>query len=719
MKKKIITFLSVCASMIFAAALWCIKPTQVMATGAPTVYVSATGSDENAGTQDAPYKTLDKALTAINNGDTIALQGTVAIDSWNAHNKTATITGGTLDVTAMTTAVHIKDAITFENMSWVVTSGASVYANGYEVTMGENVSWDNEITLFGGGHQTTVASTHLTVLSGHYVTIYGGTREGYVTGDTNLYVGGNVNEGIDVLNGPDRYKVYAGGYDNGISGCANLTFGENANARYIYGGQYYKSTQTGGASITITGGEVMSVYGGSKGSEFKGNTKIVITGGEITQVFGGSEEGKVTGNVDLRILGGEITRRVYGGCYNNWSLSWKSSHKVSGKINLEIGGTANISFNSSESDKGIFAFSRYGSELETDTQIVFTSESAYNAYKNKLGDDYSGASWNLSGAKAYHYYTYTANGNVLTQSCAYHSEHAATATLSVSGDCAYTGEEVTPAAFELSGDWEYDAPTLSYADNVEVGAASAFVGVGEVKAEQQFVVIGMPEVLGAGVRLSDPSGLRFQSKVPTEMVGLEGVTFGTLMIPKAVLGEAELTVETATVENIVQKTWATEIVKAEESTRYEEGYDYFNAVLTIPEAHYDKTIVARSYVCYNGQYYYSEAEERSIMQVASYAIRDGGTADILFNYVNVGMQGKDFSIVGNATVMEGLSLQLAVVNEQNCVAVWSSSNEKVLTVDKYGNVTAHREGTAIVTATIGNVEKTVEITVTTGWTGIW
>ena len=252
--KKILGFLSACAITVCAAGFACLNPMQAVAEDS-TIYVSATGSDENAGTEQSPFKTLDKALTVVEDKGTIALVGTVAIDSWNAHGKTATITGGTLDVTAMSNAVHIRDSITFENIEWNAASGASVYANGYKVTMGENVSWINEITLFGGGHGTTVAGTDLTVLSGKYVTIYGGTREGYVTGDTNLYVGGNVNEGIDVFNGPDRYKVYAGGYDKEIKGTANLTFGENASARYIYGGQYWAAV-----AIIYNESEVTEIY---------------------------------------------------------------------------------------------------------------------------------------------------------------------------------------------------------------------------------------------------------------------------------------------------------------------------------------------------------------------------------------------------------------------------------------------------------------------------
>lgn len=714
--KKILGFLSACAITVFAAGFACLNPMQTAAEDS-TVYVSASGSDENAGTADAPFQTLDKALSVVENKGTVALVGTVAIDSWNAHGKTATVTGGTLDVTAMSAAVDIHDSITFQNMTWSVTSGASVYANGYKVTMGENVSWDNEITLFGGGNGTTVANTDLTVLSGTYVTIYGGTRGGYVTGNTNVCVGGSVNEGIDVLKGPDKYKVYAGGgYDKEIKGSANLTFGENANARYIYGGQYYESTIKGGVNVTITGGAVMSVYGGNKGNELKCDANVTITGGTFEQIFGGSEDGAVTGDVVLKILGGTITRRVYGGCYNNYSGGWKSSHSVSGKVTLEIGGDANITLKDSQSDKGIFAFSRYGSELEKDTQIIFTSESAYNAYKNKLGNDYSGASWNLSGANEYHYYTYEVNGNELVQTCVY-DDHSGVATVSIDGDkCWYTGKAVEPASVDLGDTWEYTMPTISYANNVEVGSASAYVGMGDVKAETQFIIVDAPTILGGSVRTKDPTGLRFQSKVDSALVEA-GAEFGTLLIPQGVLGENELTVDTTSVEKVPQTSWAE---KSESDNDYEAGYHYFNAVLmNIPEEHFDKVIVARSYVYANGQYYYAEAKARSIMQVASYALQNNEEHEVLYHYIDKGLEGKEISVEGDTQVMEDLSISLSLVGAEGCVAKWSSSDEKILTVDNNGKVQALRAGTATVTAKIGNKKFTVDVTVISGWTGIF
>jgi uncharacterized protein YjdB len=52
------------------------------------------------------------------------------------------------------------------------------------------------------------------------------------------------------------------------------------------------------------------------------------------------------------------------------------------------------------------------------------------------------------------------------------------------------------------------------------------------------------------------------------------------------------------------------------------------------------------------------------------------------------------------------------------VAVWSSSDESIVTVDKNGKITAlTKEGTAIVTAKLGNIEVKCTVTVKHRWTG--
>lgn len=65
---------------------------------------------------------------------------------------------------------------------------------------------------------------------------------------------------------------------------------------------------------------------------------------------------------------------------------------------------------------------------------------------------------------------------------------------------------------------------------------------------------------GASVRDADPTGIRFETKIKTtlyeELKGKSDITFGTLIVPKAVLGENELTVENLQTANAVTERWA-------------------------------------------------------------------------------------------------------------------------------------------------------------------
>lgn len=144
MKKKMVGLLSFSALLASCFAVGLIVQTANVTAETTTVYVSANGRDENAGTSAAPYATLDKALSAVADGGTVTLKDTVAIGGWTAHDKTVTITGGTLDVATSLDALYINDNVTFENMTISVdpyeTAYYKIYANGYKVTVGENVT---------------------------------------------------------------------------------------------------------------------------------------------------------------------------------------------------------------------------------------------------------------------------------------------------------------------------------------------------------------------------------------------------------------------------------------------------------------------------------------------------------------------------------------------------------------------------------------------------
>ncbi len=702
-----------------------INALDVSADAPATVYVSASGSNANVGTDTAPYATFQYALSQVDDGGTIVLQDSVSVGTWTTHNKTVTVTGGSLNATSLP-SLQIYDNVTFIDTNILIKTAEESYicANGYTVVMGEGVSLSNAVDVFAGGDEgTTVAGTSLTLLSGTYRGVYGGSRFGTVDGDTHLFVGGTVNAGLDVADHDENAIFYGGGAKDTITGNTYLTFGENARSIHLFGGSSGSgATISGSANLTVTGGASMSMYGGSKGVDTGCDVNVTVTGGTFEQIFGGSESATLTGNVDARVLGGTITRRIYGGCYNEYKFSWSTSHTVNGSVCLTIGGEANITLDYDDSDKSIYGHSRYETNSTTEnSQIIFADGTAYNKYKDKLGAQDSTMQWimgSLSEADNIHYYTYSVSDNVITQNCAYHSL-AATATVNFDGELQYTGEEITPIHIVYSDDWEYDALALSYENNVEEGTAIYTISAANTILTDTFEIRKSPIVLGGSVRLSAPAGLRFQSKVSETLVN-EGAMFGTLIIPKAVLGEAELTYETASVRNIPQTKWATEGVKENNPQDYEEGYAYFNAVLTdIPQEHYDKVIVARSYACLNGVYYYSEPMERSIAQVAAYAIQDGYTESILYTYVDTALSGEIVSMESQVEVKEGLTYQLNLTGNKGYVAIWQSADESIAKVDKDGKVTAIRPGETTIIAKLGNKAVECIVVVKENWSGTY
>ena len=128
-------------------------------------------------------------------------------------------------------------------------------------------------------------------------------------------------EGYAYTSSVGSFNFYYGAYkDDGseasggnVSVSASETGSDNSRS-LVYGGY---STQ-GGASdniVTMTGGQVMSLYGGQGKTTVSGNT-VIMTGGKVTDLFGGSggtTSSVVTGNVAIVAGNCEITDAVYGG----------------------------------------------------------------------------------------------------------------------------------------------------------------------------------------------------------------------------------------------------------------------------------------------------------------------------------------------------------------------------------------------------------------------
>ena len=443
---------------------------------------------------------LSVALNEVADGGTIHVDGTVAVTgNPRSHGKTVTITGGELDFTGISGDVTLGDHITFDDITLTFANNAAVFANGNRVKMGEGVTMTNPIRLFGGKRGAAVESTHLTLLAGKYYQIFGGGNNGDVTGDTYLYVGGNVNPDADATSHSATYCVYGGGYIHEgatatIGGNAYTVFADNAKANYVFGGNNGAGTGIikGSTDLTVSGGATMSVYGGSRGSSLTGNTKVLISGGTMEQVFGGSEGGSVNGNVTVDITGGTITRRVYGGCYNEYDGSWSTSRYVTGDILLTLHSGANITFSSSRSDRAIYAHSRHATLSDAEvTHLVYADSTAYNNYKNKV----KAQDWtmqyimgNISAADHIHYHSYSASGAVITQNCI-DSSCSATATLVVEGTPVYNDADVKPAKVVYNGAWFGGDLDISYANNDQPGTATASITCNGATATMPFNIV--------------------------------------------------------------------------------------------------------------------------------------------------------------------------------------------------------------------------------------
>ena len=137
--------------------------------------------------------------------------------------------------------------------------------------------------------------------------------------------------------------------------------------------------------------------------------------------------------------------------------------------------------------------------------------------------------------------------------------------------------------------------------------------------------------IGASIRCSEPSGLRFENKISlsdynaiVNLVTESNITLGTLIIPSSLIGETELTISTSDVLNIVRTKWKEE---------NNEGYNAFSAVLLdIPEAEYKRELTARAYITVkyaddSTATYYGNTIARSISSVATSALGSGEYTD--------------------------------------------------------------------------------------------
>jgi len=374
------------------------------------VYVSTTGADTlKNGTEENPFATLEYALGMVVDGGTIHIVDSyTATDAfvWEEHGKSVTISGGTIDFTALQVVVseeepkvnasmlHISDDVKFEGTILKFTPDAHVFAQGHRVEVTENVSFTTPITICGGSYLKDITSnTNLILKAGEYNTIYGGGFGGDVTGNTNITLSGTVNEDADykehifyVADGARR--LFGGGYGGVVNGDTNIDVQTaTVEFNYIFGGGHYSAVK--GDSHINYAGSAMSIYGGGYSKGLTGDAYITMTNGWVHQIFGGCHGSSTDGNTNIDVQGGTVERRVYGGCYNEPKNGTWTSYCVNGYATVKVSKEAKIEFGYLKGDNSLVSFSRRNVVSEAEKGVFLFTDYENNDYVNKIGRDYS------------------------------------------------------------------------------------------------------------------------------------------------------------------------------------------------------------------------------------------------------------------------------------------------------------------------------------------
>lgn len=378
------------------------------------IYVSSGSASDGTGEYDSPVNTLGAALKLCEGGETVVLLDMVSVPNnmtWTTTNAVK-ITGknpisgevaGGLDLTA-TVALRITAPAELENMSFKTLATASstdnankIFACGNRLVLGEGLTMDNPIDVLGGNSiKNTAESTDVTILSGKYRRIFGGGENSPVTGDTNVYIGGNINSEYSANDDASNYydsRIFGGGKNSGadVGGSTHITVADGTLAYIVGGGS--ASAVGGDTNIELSGGRVMNVYGGTvdKTTVHSGNSYIKMTGGTAESLFGGSMSVGFNGNTNINVSGGTVLRRIYAGCYNDFNGSWSSDFHVSGSTGVVIGKGCELITGGDLSwenklNSGIFGGSRAAENSDTEVSTIIFTDDMYAACGSMIGD---------------------------------------------------------------------------------------------------------------------------------------------------------------------------------------------------------------------------------------------------------------------------------------------------------------------------------------------
>lgn len=348
-----------------------VNPSEVM-----TVYVSQdTGDDNNDGTRENPFKTLDKAASALPADGTEDTNVIVLLDNYQIEQTEAAkeflkeyprsvkirgdnskvelilnilTTSGAVDTEAC--FLNLYGDICFDNL--VLNQIIHIYGNGYDITVSDSVTSKGSMYLYGSGRASLSNGVGK-------IEVYGGSYS--------------------------RISGYLRSYNDAVLDAkdlqASITVGGNAYVSSIIGGLASGSIVNGNVKINVVGGRVNgSICGGNQGfnsvkASFEGQSEINVSGGTVEKIYAAgtgrlSSIPTYTGMISINVSGGTV-KDLYGsgsaafvksddgGMNSSVQIQITGSGKVTNIYGAGLGGDSSLTnqesgFSESPEDFGSF-----------------------------------------------------------------------------------------------------------------------------------------------------------------------------------------------------------------------------------------------------------------------------------------------------------------------------------------------------------------------------
>lgn len=299
---------------------------KVTVTGG-TIIGSVYGGGDSNSADNTGARTVTVGGTAkIGDGTNgLRLNGTGVKNSVDSFNISSPLTG-----TNSSIYVVLPEGIAEDTVIAKDTSGAAE-SNLSKLNLTGAGAEDKKITADADGNIRLVSTLILPTVDTQTKSIY--------ANGTDLKL---VQDGTDETKTKIYYRQMG---ETGSYTAFDTPNGGDLSAYTVFGGgsKNYSAT-IAKTQVTMEGGKVAAIYGGSDGKKIDGDTYVTVTGGKVTDtVFGGgygfNYDAAVTGDTHVTVTGGTLQSVFGGGAFSD----------VNGSVNVIINasaptdGTANVS----------------------------------------------------------------------------------------------------------------------------------------------------------------------------------------------------------------------------------------------------------------------------------------------------------------------------------------------------------------------------------------